>query len=177
MAAPGRSAGSLRRVAPLLLLAAACAGPAGRPDVRPGSRAGWSLYRVGALGFEAPDQWEASGDARRLALVAPGEAARLQVWVGAGGFAGTAACLDDVEAALKLRESEQQRVQRHPTRLGGANAVLQEADHGSAHGWAYGVCTGGVQHWMIFTGRSPVAKRLLDEWRGVVESTRAGGGA
>ena len=34
--------------------------------------------------------------------VAPGEAARLQVWVGAGGFAGTAACLEDVERAAGI---------------------------------------------------------------------------
>jgi hypothetical protein len=169
-----------RRLAPaLLLLAAACAplGLSGHPQVRPSTRAGWSVYRVGALSFEAPDQWEAAGDGQKLALTVPGEAAQLQVWLGASGFDGPAACLADAEAALKRREAEQERVQRHPTRLGGVDAVLQEADHRGAHGWAYGVCAGPAQHWMVFTGRSPLGKRLLEEWHGVVQATRVGGGA
>jgi hypothetical protein len=169
-----------RRLAPVLLaLAMACAGPgaAGRPQVHAASRAGWSVYQVGALSFEAPDAWEAAGDARRLALTTPDEAAQLKVWVGPSGFSGAAACLADAEATLRKREAEQERVQRHPTRLGGVDAVLQEADHGGAHGWAYGVCVGPAQHWMVFTGRSPVPRELLEAWRDVVQATRVGGGA
>jgi hypothetical protein len=165
----------LRRALPVLvLLASACA--SGRPQVRPSDRAGWLVYSVGALSFEAPDQWEAAGNGQKLALTAPGASAQLQVWRAGGGFDGAAACLKDAEDALKKREPEQQRVQRHLTRLGGTEAVLQEADHLGAHGWAYGVCVGPAQHWMVFTGRSPVSKRLLEEWQVVVQATRVGGG-
>jgi hypothetical protein len=37
-------------------------------------------------------------------------------------------------------------------------------------------CVGPVQHWITFTGRSPVNQQLLEEWRTVVQTTQVGGG-
>jgi hypothetical protein len=167
-------------VAGLALLATAgCAGLGGRgePDWRPSERTGWRVYSVGAVTFEAPSSWEASGDGRRLTLVPPEGTARLEAW--AAGDRGTdgKACLAAGEAALRERDPGLERVQRHPSTLGGRPALVQEADQGSSHGWAWVVCAGKAQHWLTFTGRSPVGQPLLEAWREVVRTARLGGGA
>ncbi len=173
MTAPGRAA----LLAVLLL--SGCVGPSGlrgSPGSQPAARDGWRVYRVGALAFEAPASWEAGGDTRRVALVPVGGTARLEAWE-AGKHGGDAAsCLADGEAALQSRDAGLARVQRHPSTLGGLKAFTQEADQGSVHGWAWVTCVGTLQHWLTFTGRSPVSQRLLDDWRSVVETTRPGGG-
>jgi hypothetical protein len=161
-----------------LLLGAGCAGVrvAGGPASRPAEREGWRVYAVGALSFEAPAGWEASGDAQRLALVPPGGSARLEAWVARERGASAAACLAAVEASLKERDAGLARVQRHPSTLGGHPALAQEADQGATHGWASVACDGPVPHWLTFTGRSPVGQQLLEDWRAVVLSARVGGG-
>ncbi len=161
-----------------LLLATGCAGLGwrGTPESRPSERAGWRVYSVGAISFEAPSSWEASGDGQKVTLVPPEGSARLEAWVAGERGGDGKACLAAGEAALKERDAGLARVQRHPSVLGGQPAVQQEADQGSAHGWAYVVCSGRAQHWLTFTGRSPVSQRLLEDWRAVVRSSRLGGG-
>jgi len=92
-------------------------------------------------------------------------------------FADGAACLAAAEEALARGAAQLSRVRRHQTKLAGRAAVMQEADDGGWHGWAYAVCQGGVQHRLFFTGRSPIAADLLEAWREVVASARLGGGA
>lgn len=161
-----------------LLLTSGCAGLGwrGAPESRPSDRAGWRIYSVGAISFEAPSDWEASGDGRKVTLVPPEGSAQLEAWVAGERGGDRKACLAAGEAALKDRDPGLARVQRHPSMLGGQPAIQQEADQGSNHGWAYVVCAGKAQHWLTFTGRSPVSQRLLEDWRAVVQSSRLGGG-
>jgi hypothetical protein len=176
-AASGR--GRAAALALLLLAAAGCAGlkaaVAPAPEATPGARPGWLGWRVGGLQFEAPEAWTPSGDARRLGLDAAG-AARLEAWVVEERFADGKACLAGAEEALARGEAQLSRVRRHATTLAGRPAVVQEADAGGWHGWAYAVCQGGEQHRLFFTGRSPIPGELLEAWRGVVGSVRLGGG-
>jgi hypothetical protein len=174
------SSTGLRRGLPVLalLLSAGCAGLGGlgAPDSRPSERPGWRIYTAGALAFEAPSAWEARGDARKVTLVPPEGSARLEAWVAADRGASATACLAAAEAGLKERDAGLERVQRHPSTLAGKPALVQEADQGSTHGWAYVVCAGPAQHWLTFTGRSPVSQRLLEEWRQAIQTARLGGG-
>ena len=151
-------------------------GPGPPPEGTPGERAGWLAYRVGRLRFEAPAGWTRSGDPGRLVLEA-GRAARLEAWVVDARYASARACLDEAEASLERGEGQLARVRRHPTTLGGRPALVQEADAGGWHGWAYAACAGPVQHRLFFTGRSPIPAELLEAWREVVKSARVGGGA
>jgi hypothetical protein len=162
------------------LLLSACAGPSGlrgTPVSSPAGRPGWLTYRVGALSFEAPSGWEAGGDARRVALVPPGGAVRLEARELGRHGADEAACLADGEAALQARDAGLARVQRHPSALAGKKAITQEADQGGDHGWAWVTCAGPLQHWLTFTGRTPIGQAHLEAWRAVVQSARVGGGA
>lgn len=161
----------------LLASAAGCAGlrslvspPRGAPTGRPG----WLAWSAGDLRFEAPEGWSASGDGRRLELDAGG-AARLRAWAVEERFQDEKACLAAAEAALARGEDRLSRVRRHATRLAGRPAVVQEADDGGWHGWAYAVCRGGEQHRLFFTGRSPIPAELLADWRALVASARLGG--
>jgi hypothetical protein len=131
---------------------------------------------VGGLSFEAPEGWAPSGDARRLTLTLAG-AAQLQAWVVEERFADGATCLAAAEASLARGEAQLTRVRRHASKLGGRPALVQEADDGGWHGWAYAACDGGTQHRLFFSGRSPIPTDLLEAWRGVVASARLGGGA
>jgi predicted Zn-dependent protease len=173
----------VRLVAALGLLAAVagsgCAGVRSLvspvPQGSPTERSGWLAWGVGGLRFEAPAGWVASGDTRRLTLDAGGEA-RLEALAVEGAFADRKACLSAAEEALARGEAQLSRVRRHQTTLAGHPAVVQEADAGGWHGWAYAVCDGGEQHRLFFTGRSPIPAELLEAWRGVVKSARVGGG-
>jgi hypothetical protein len=137
-------------------------------------REGWLVYTVGALQLEAPASWAASGDPRRIALDAGG-AAKLEVWQVEARYPDAKACLAAAEEALARGEGALARVRRHATTLAGRPAVMQEADAGGWHGWAYAVCDGGVQHRVFFTGRSPIPAGLLEAWREVLRSARLGG--
>lgn len=172
------SARRLRLAAALALLVAGagCAGLRALvvpPQGEPTGRGGWLGWRVGALRFEAPAAWTASGHDRRLTLEAAGEA-RLQAWVVEEAFADRQACLAAAEESLARGEGQLSRVRRHATKLAGRPAVMQEADAGGWHGWAYAVCQGGQQHRLFFTGRSPIPAELLEAWREVVASARLG---
>lgn len=172
--APGRAAALLV----LLALGAGCASLkaalAPRPQGAPGSRPGWMAWSVGGLRFEAPAGWAPSGDPLRLVLDADG-AAQLRAWEVEERFTDGPACLAAAGEALARGEAQLSRVRRHTTTLAGRPAVVQEADDGGWHGWAYAVCHGGVQHRLFFTGRSPIAPDLLEAWRDVVASVRLGG--
>jgi hypothetical protein len=160
----------------LLLTGSGCAGLRSLllpPEGSPTSRAGWLGWGVGALRFEAPSGWTASGDERRLGLDAGG-AARLEAWVVEERFADAKACLAAAEESLARGEAQLSRVRRHATRLAGKPALMQEADAGGWHGWAYAVCHGGEQHRLFFTGRSPIGADLLEAWRDVVASAKLG---
>lgn len=179
-AARPRGGGPLGRaaLAALLLTASACAGlkalVSPPPEGTPTSRPGWLGWSVGALRFEAPAGWAPSGGARRLGLDAGGEA-RLEAWVVEERFADAKACLTAAEESLARGEAQLSRVRRHPTKLAGRPALMQEADAGAWHGWAYAVCQGGEQHRLFFTGRSPIGAELLEAWREVVGSAKLGG--
>lgn len=176
-----RGASIQARLAALALLAASAAGCAGLralvspPVGTPTARPGWVAYPVGRLLLEVPAGWAPGGDDRRLTLDAGG-AARLEAWVVEERFADGKACLGAAEEALARGEAQLSRVRRHATTLAGRPAVMQEADAGGWHGWAYAVCEGGEQHRLFFTGRSPIPGPLLEDWRDVVKAARLGGG-
>ena len=137
------------------------------PSSRPAVDEGMLLYTVGRLSFEAPAGWEAHGDGRHVALVSPRGDVHIEVQAGDTAFPDDKACLERAEASLERGASRLLNVQRHPTTLAGRKAVVQEADDGSWHGWAWAVCDGGEQYRIFFTGRSPLdeegvrAARLL----------------
>ncbi len=172
-----RLASGAAALAALALAASGCAPlkalvspPQGVPTARPG----WLGWTAGELSFEAPAGWSASGDARRLRLDAAG-AARLEAWAVEERFPDQRACLAAAEEALARGEAQLSRVRRHATRLAGRPALVQEADAGGWHGWAYAVCAGGEQHRLVFNGRTPIPADLLEAWREVVASARLGG--
>jgi hypothetical protein len=163
---------------PAALTVAGCAGlrslTAGPPRAGPAERPGWRVYTVGTLSLEAPATWSASGDPGKVTLDAGGEA-RLDAWQVEVRYADAKACLAAAEEALARGEVALARVRRHATTLAGRPAVVQEADAGGWHGWAYAVCDGGLQHRLFFTGRSPIPGALLEAWREVVRTARLGG--
>jgi hypothetical protein len=178
---PGRGSRGGRAALALALLAlSACAGlralVSPPPPSTPSDRAGWLVYAVGGLRFEAPAGWVASGDDRKVSLDVDG-AARLDAWTVDARFDDGPACLAAAEEALQRGAERLARVRRHPTSLAGKAAVMQEADAGAWHGWAYAVCDGAVQYRLFFTGRSPISPELLEAWRAVVKSARLGGAA
>jgi hypothetical protein len=156
------------------LLLAGCAGLRAPPPSTTSARAGWRVYSVGALQVEAPEGWSPSGDGVHLTLAA-GEEGRLEVWRVEAQFADSKACLAAAERSLARGDGALARVRRHATTLAGRPAVMQEADVGGWHGWAYALCDGGVQHRLFFTGRTPIAAALLETWREVLRSVRRGG--
>ncbi len=174
-------------LAAALLLASGCAGlggsgappgafpdaDAGAPVVAPSPKAGWLTYTVGVLRFDAPAAWSASGGGRRVTLEA-GEA-RLDAWVVDARFDDAKGCLAAAGESLERGAAQLSRVRRHASTLGGRPALVQEADAGGWHGWAWAVCHGAVQHRLFFTGRSPIAATRLEEYRAVVASVRLGG--
>jgi len=147
------------------------------PEGRPSERAGWLVYRVGALGFEAPEGWSASGGATRVSLEAPDGNARLVVSVVEERFPDQRTCLAAAEEELRRGEGELSRVRRYPSTLAGRRAWAQEADQGPWHGWAYGLCDGGVQYRIFLAGRTPAAPEVLEVQRALVERARVGGEA
>jgi hypothetical protein len=150
---------------------------AGAPKGRPSGRAGWLVYDVAGLRFEAPDGWRASGSERRLVLESPDGGARLEAYVVEERFADGKACLLAAEDALRRKDGELERVRRHPTTFAGKPAVAQEADAGAWHGWAWGFCDGGVQYRIFLAGRSPVAPEVVEAYRTLVGTARVGGEA
>jgi len=146
------------------------------PQGRPGAREGWLGYQVGALGVEVPGAWRPSGDGQRLAFEVPGGAARLEVTALEAAAWDDAACLEAAEAALERGAAALSRARRHRTTVAGGPAVVQEADQGGWHGWAYGLCRDGRQYRIFFAGRSPIEAPVLETWREVLRGVSLGGG-
>jgi hypothetical protein len=161
-------------------LALSCAGvrealtPA--PQGQPSGRDGWLLYTLGALRFEAPAGWAASGGPRHLKLEGLSGGARLEVSTPEAVFASPAACLADAEAVMKRGEA-MQRVRRHATTFGGARGLFLEGDSAGWHVWAWAACEGGTQYQVFLTARSPAPPEVVDAYRSLTASARLGGDA
>lgn len=178
-AIPGRASRALARALPLAAAAAALASCAlfRPPESRPSDRAGWLVYRVGAVAFEGPESWRASGGETRVTLEAPDGEARLVVSEVEERFADEKACLAAAEEELRRGAEPLSRVRRHATTVAGRRAVGQEADQGPWHGWAYGLCDGRTQYRLFLVGLSPVRPEVLEVQRALHERLRIGGRA
>ncbi len=175
------SAGAARAL--LLAALAALSGCAGirqalapAPVGAPSGRPGWLVYTVGALRFEAPEAWRASGGPRHLTLEAPDGAARLEVSTPDAPFAGEAACLADAETQLR-RGDTMQRVRRHATTFAGVRAQTLEGDSSGWHVWAWAACDGGHQYRIFLTARTPAPAQVVEAYRALTASARIGGQA
>jgi hypothetical protein len=145
-------------------------GPVSRPSPDGTAR----VYAVAGLTFEAPADWRADGEPRKVKITAPAGDAVLEVK--ATAVAGpTAACLAGAEEALAKRAGEFSGVRRHPSTFAGRKAVAQEADQGGWHGWAWATCDAGEQYRVFLAGRSPVSKATVDVQRRLVATARLGG--
>jgi len=163
----------------LLAACAACAGAGGGGAIRgtPGTREGWLVYDVQGLRLEAPAAWTASGDPRRLSLLAPDGRARLEVSVPDAAYRDERACLAAAEERLADRAGGLERSRRHPSRLAGRPAQALEADQGGWHVWALAACDGGRQYRVFFTAATPATAEALEVWRNLLQSARMGGEA
>jgi hypothetical protein len=153
-----------------LLLVAASAG-CGRLQGIPTGR-GWNLYRVGALALELPEDWSARGDATRISAEAPDGRARVSAQRLERAFGSGTECLAQAEQSLARGAADLERSRRHPTKLGGRSAVVQEADSGGWHGWAWAACDGGLQYRLSFFGASPLSPEAVTAQRGLEASVR-----
>ena len=108
------------------LAATAALGLAGCAGVQPVSRAAWEpgmrVYVVGELSFQAPSAWRATGDERRVRLVAPAEDATIEASAESREGTGTA-CLEDAEAALSRGASGLGAVRRHGSTFAGRSPL------------------------------------------------------
>ncbi len=147
------------------------------PVGKPSGREGWLVYRLGALQFEAPASWHASGGERKMKLEAPDGRARLEVSYPETRFPDERACLAAAEQKLAGEAGQLARARRHPTRFAGVAAQTLEADEGGWHVWAYAACDGGVQYRVFFTAATPAAADHLEAQRILVASARIGGEA
>lgn len=178
---PDRSRGARRAL--LLALVAALSGCAGlrealapAPTGAASGRAGWLVYTVGDLRFEAPEGWRPSGGPRHLKLEAPDGGARLEVSTPDQPFATAQACLTDAEVVLR-RGAGMERVRKHATTFGGARAHMLEGDSGGWHVWAWAACDGGRQYQVFLTARSPAPPEVVEAYRALTASARIGGQA
>jgi hypothetical protein len=174
----------MRRIVPIAVAVAALAGCASLrelvsppPKGDPSGRPGWLVYEVRGLRFEAPETWRASGGDGKVKLEAPDGGARLEASMAEGRYVDEKTCLAGVEDELRRGEAGLERVRRHPTTFAGKPGISQEADASGWHGWAFGICDGGVQYRVFFAGRSPLAPEVIDVYRTLVQSARVGGEA
>jgi uncharacterized protein YceK len=150
-----------------LLALAGCAQVVTRPAASEGAR----VYVVGALSFEAPSDWRASGDERHVRLLAPALDGTIEASAVSEVRAGPD-CLARAEAALERGTPGLTAVQRHASSFAGFKAVAEEADQGSWHGWAWATCTAGAQYRVWFAGRSPLSRELLSVQQRLLASAR-----
>jgi hypothetical protein len=163
-------------LAAVLLALAGCRGA--RPvEGRPAERAGWMVYGLRELRFEAPAAWRATGDERRVSLEAQDGAARLELSVPEAAFPDERACLADAEERLAERQATLERARRHPTRFAGRSAQTLEADQGGWHVWAVAACDGGAQYRVFFTAATPASAEALEAWKTLLATARIGGEA
>jgi hypothetical protein len=148
------------------------------PQGTPSGREGWLVYAAGDLRFEAPAAWNPSGDALRITLEAPDGTGRLEARQMEDRYPSADACLQSAEQTLKRNAGQLQRVRLHPTTVAGRRGVVLEADRGDqGHGWAWGVCDGGVQYRIFLSGGTPLQKDVLEVYRTLLSSVRIGGEA
>jgi hypothetical protein len=171
----------MSRRAALAILSASLAGcavlePAQRPLKHPGGDEGMVVYTVGRLSFEAPVDWPASGDERRVQIASPAGEARIEAEVPGRAFAGEKECLADAEAVLARGSAALTGVRRHPTTFAGRPAITQEADQGPWHGWAWAACDGPTQYRLWFSGLSPMRQEIAEAARILQASARIGAG-
>jgi hypothetical protein len=168
---------ALPAVALLLALALpACRGA--RPvEGRPSPRAGWLVYGLRDLRFEAPAGWRATGDDRRVTLEDPDGRARLELTVPEAPFADERACLAEAEERLARSQAELERARRFASRFAGRSAQSLEADRGGWHVWAVAACDGGTQYRIFFTAATPASGEALEAWKTLRASARIGGEA
>ncbi|BDG07866.1 hypothetical protein [Anaeromyxobacter paludicola] len=169
----------MRRLAAVTaaVVLASCAGRRGPPSGAPSRDQGMLTYGVGALSFEAPADWRAQGEARRFTLLRPDERAKLDVQQVERTFGSEKECLADAEAALARGSGGLQNMRRHPTTFAGRRALLQEADAGQWHGWAWAVCAGPHQYRLFLTGQSPLGADVLRAQKLLLTTARVGGGS
>lgn len=158
----------------LALALAGCAGLQRTPEGVPSGREGWLRYTVGTLQFEAPQGWSRSGDTRRLRLDRPDGTARLEVSTPEVAFADARECMADADRLMK-RGQGMQRARSHPTRFAGLRALSLEGDQNGWHVWAWAACDGGVQYQVFLTARSPAPTDVVEAYRALVATARAGG--
>ena len=148
------------------------------PRGQPTGRAGWLAYTVGDLRLEAPAAWQPHGTPERLELEAPDGSARLEVRRAGERLADEKACLAAAEEALAASQAGLSRPRQHPTTVAGRRAMVLEADQGDrGHGWAWGVCDGGVQYRIFLSGASPLSRDVLEAYRTLLATARIGGEA
>ena len=66
-------------------------------------------------------------------------------------------------------------VRRHATTFAGRKAVVQEADQGGWHGWAWATCDRGEQYRVFLSGRAPVSRETSRCSAGSWPTARLGG--
>jgi hypothetical protein len=148
------------------------------PQGKPSGRDGWLVYSAGDLRFEAPAGWHPSGDAQRITLEAPDGTGRLEARQVEDRFPSADTCLQSAEQTLRRNSEQLQRVRLHPTTVAGRRGVVMEADRGDqGHGWAWGVCDGGVQYRLFLSGGTPLSKDVLEVYRTLLSTVRIGGEA
>jgi len=161
-----RPEGSAARRWALALLLVVATAACGRLRGVPSARAGWSGFRAGALSFELPEEWIVRGDSTRLRAEPSGGMAQLRVERVERPFRSEAECLAQAEQSLARGAAGLERSRRHPTRLGGRPAVVQEGDSGAWHGWAWAACDKSQQYRVSFLAISPMAQPLFAAQRG-----------
>jgi hypothetical protein len=163
-------AGSAAALAALVAISCARVSPVSRPTPDGKGR----VYSVAALSFEAPAGWRADGDPRSVKLSSPTGDARVEVKATAvpGPPDG---CLAGAEEALERGAASLTGVRRHPSTFAGKKAVVQEADQGGWHGWAWATCDRGEQYRVYMAGRAPVSRETIDVQRRLVATARMEG--
>lgn len=141
----------------------------------PTGRTGWLGYRLGEMALDLPEEWGARGDGRHLSAESPDGRAHVMAELAAGPFSAEAECLARAEQSLARGAVELERSRRHPTRLGGRSAVVQEADQRGWHGWAWAVCDRGRQYRISFFAVSPMTPEAFAAQRGIEAAVRFDG--
>jgi hypothetical protein len=164
--------GRLRIGAGIALAALLTAGGCATVEGTPSDRAGFVRHHAGALSFDLPERWRVRGDDRRIRAEAGDGGTRVEAERMERAFRGETDCLANAEEALARGAAALERARRHPTRLGGRSALLQEADSAGWHGWAWAVCDGPTQYRLFFVGRSPLGPEAVQAQRVLEGSAR-----
>jgi hypothetical protein len=127
------------------------------------------------MALDLPEEWGARGDGRHLSAESPDGRARVMAEQPDRPFSAEAECLARAEQSLARGAAELERSRRHPTRLGGRPALVQEADQRGWHGWAWAVCDRGQQYRLSFFAVSPMTPEAFAAQRGIEAAVRFDG--